>query len=64
MNPEIQDIIDDFKAEFGESTFNFDLTAMKIFTAMSQSVRDLELQVDSLASQIQALRVKNEAWEE
>lgn len=61
MTPEIQDIINDFKSEFGESTLNFDLTAMKIFAAMSQSIRDLELQVSSLASQIQTLKVKNGA---
>jgi len=59
MNTEVSDIITQFKSEFGESTLNFDLTAMEILTKLADRVRDLEWKCSSLEARIESLNKAN-----
>lgn len=56
MDSEVSNIINEFKSEFGELKFNFDLTAMEILTKLADRVRDLEWKCSSLESRIESLK--------
>ena len=59
MNTEVSDIIAEFKSEFGEPRFNFELTAMEILTKLADRVRDLEWKCSSLEARIESLNKAN-----
>ena len=60
MNDEVFDIINNFKSEFGEPKFNFELTAMEILRKLADRVLHLEWKCSSLETQIESLKKSRE----